>query len=47
MNDLPVGSLTIAREQEEVTEEIQALLAPEVEDAGNVIIRRFRLAART
>jgi hypothetical protein len=43
MSDLPVGSSTIAREKEEVMEEIYALLAPEGQDTNMFLYDDFDL----
>jgi hypothetical protein len=41
MSDLPVGSSTIAREEEEVMEELQLLLAPDVQDIDIMLYEDF------
>jgi hypothetical protein len=43
MSDLPVGSSTIAREEEEVMEEIHALLAPQGQDTNMFLYDDFDL----
>jgi hypothetical protein len=43
MSDLPVGSSTIAREEEEVMEELQSLLAPDVQDIDMMLYEDFDL----